>query len=85
MVDRKTSIEQDIMDTVRDRARMNVERTPAFRLDLRRVADWDTQRRVQEKVAELEAASTPLEVTNVMHMSSEGCHYRIRIVAPAGH
>ena len=58
---------------------MNVERTPAFRRDLRRVTDRDTQSRVQEKIEELEAASTLFEVTNVRRLTGERSSYRIRI------
>lgn len=58
---------------------MNVERTPAFRRDLRRVTDRDTQRRAQEKIAELEAASTFFEVTSVRRLVGGGRHYRIRV------
>ena len=58
---------------------MNVERTPAFRRDLRRVTDRDTQRRLLEKIAELEAASTLFEVTSVRRLADGGRHYRIRI------
>ena len=58
---------------------MNIERAPSFRRDLRRVTNRDTRNRVWEKIAEMEAASSLFEVTNVRRLAGEGRHYRIRI------
>ncbi len=58
---------------------MRVESTPAFRRDLRRVISRNTQSRVQEKIEEMETASTLFEVSNVRRLTGEGRHYRIRI------
>ena len=58
---------------------MKVERAPSFRRDLRRTTDREARARVQEKIAELEEASTLFEVTNVRRMAGQERHYRIRI------
>ena len=58
---------------------MKVERSPSFRRDLRRVTDREAHSRVQEKIAELKAATTLFEVTNVRRLAGQGRYYRIRI------
>ena len=58
---------------------MNVERTPAFNRDLRRLRSARTLRHVERVIEELAAAINLTELTNVRRLQAEGRHYRIRV------
>ena len=59
---------------------MRVRREPSFNRDIRRVRDQSLLDRVNEKIAEIEAAPSIREVSNVRRMNtSDGNHYRIRV------
>ena len=58
---------------------MNVERTPAFNRDLRRLRSARTLRHVERVIEELAAATNLTELTNVRRLQAEGRHYRIRV------
>ena len=58
---------------------MNVERTPAFNRDLRRLRSARTLRQVERVIEELTASSNLTELTNVRRLQAEDRHYRIRV------
>ena len=59
---------------------MNVERTPAFNRDLRRLRSAATLRQLEQVISELTAASNLMELANVIRrLRAQGRHYRIRV------
>ena len=58
---------------------MELDPSPAFNRDLRRVRDRRLQQRIARKIEGLEAASTISEVSGVQPVTGLGSHYRIRI------
>ena len=58
---------------------MNLDPSPAFNRDLRRIRDRDLQRRITRKIQELESASSISEVSGIRSMRGWEHHYRIRI------
>ena len=58
---------------------MNLDPSPAFNRDLRRIRNSDLQRRIVRKIQELEAADSISEVAGVRPMTGSERHYRIRI------
>lgn len=58
---------------------MNVERTPGFNRDLRRLRSARTLRHVERVIEELAAATNLTELTNVRRLQAEGRNYRIRV------
>ena len=58
---------------------MNLDPSPAFNRDLRRIRDRDLQRRIARKIQELEASDSISAVVGVRPMTGWECHYRIRI------
>ena len=58
---------------------MELEPSPAFNRDLRRVRDRKLQQRIARKIEELEAASTISEISGVQSVTCLGSHYRIKI------
>ena len=58
---------------------MNLDPSPGFNRDLRRIRDRDLQRRIARKIQELEAADSIMEVGGVRPITGTERHYRIRI------
>ena len=58
---------------------MEIEATPAFIRDLKRVRHRRLQQRITRKIEELDAASTLSDVTGVQPMTGWANRYRIRI------
>lgn len=58
---------------------MNVERTPAFNRDFRRLRSARTLRQVERVIEELTASSNLTELTNVRRPQAVGRRYRIRV------
>ena len=58
---------------------MNLDPSPAFNRDLRRIRDRHLQRRIARKIQELEASDSISEVVGVRPMTGWERHYRIRI------
>ena len=59
---------------------MRIRYEPAFRRDLSRIRDPVTLRRVNRKLAEIEAAASVRDVSNVSRMNMpNGNDYRVRI------
>lgn len=59
---------------------MRIRYEPAFRRDLRRIRDPVILRRVNRKIAEIEAATSMRDISNVSRMNTpSGNDYRARI------
>ena len=58
---------------------MNLDPSPGFNRDLRRIRDRELQRRIADKIEELEAASSITDVSGIRAMRGWENHYRIRI------
>ena len=58
---------------------MNLDPSPGFNRDLRRILDRELQRRIARKIQELEASDSITEVSGIRAMRGWENHYRIRI------
>jgi mRNA-degrading endonuclease RelE of RelBE toxin-antitoxin system len=59
---------------------MKVDSTPGFRQNLRRIRDAALRRRIDRKIAEIQAAATINEVSGIGRLrSASRSHYRVRI------
>ena len=58
---------------------MQVEFTPRFSRDLRRVRSTEVRRQMVEKIEELEASNNLFDVVGISRLSGAGLFYRIRI------
>lgn len=58
---------------------MNLDPSPGFIRDLRRIRDRDLQRRITRKIQELEEADSITEVSGIRAMRGWENHYRVRI------
>ncbi len=59
---------------------MKVESSSRFIRDIRRISAPALARRVNQKIAEIEAAASIRDVSNVRRMNTpSGIHYRVRI------